>query len=127
MPSRDQNFEHWAGNARTLKFGPVKDQNNQLMNLFGCTATWAMAKKNTSPLTDIIVEKSTADSTEMEIMEQPAGNFFLLVYLNKDDTKATKQATYYHEATIVDAGGKPDTVAIGKVTLYQTLIEETIG
>jgi hypothetical protein len=38
-----------------------------------------------------------------------------------------RQGDYYHEATIVDAHGDPDTVAIGKVTLHQTLISETIG
>jgi len=127
MPSINQNFEHWAGNARTLKFGPVKDQDNQLVNMFGCSATWAMAKKQTSPLTDVLVEKSTAVSTEMEIMQQPTGTFYLLVYLTKDDTKDIKEASYYHEATIIDPSGKPDTVAIGKVTLHQTLISETIG
>lgn len=126
MPSKDQNFEHWAGNARTLKFGPVLDQNGQTVNLFGCTATWAMAKKNTSPLTDVIVEKSTAVPSEMTIAEESLG-FYLFVYLMKNDTKDIKQASYYHEATIIDASGKPDTVSIGKVTLYQTLISETIG
>jgi hypothetical protein len=37
-----------------------------------------------------------------------------------------QQATYYQEATIIVAG-KPTTVTTGKLTLYQTLISETIG
>jgi hypothetical protein len=63
----------------------------------------------------------------MEIVEDPPGNFYLQVYLQKDDTKNIKQATYYHEASIIDQQGKPVTVTFGKVTLYQTLIAEMLG
>jgi hypothetical protein len=127
MPAKNQDFEHWAGNAKTLKFGPVLDRNGQLVDLTACQATWTLAKKPTSAPADIVVAKSTADPSQMEITEGPPGNFYLLVYLTKDDTKSIKQASYYHEATIIEPTGKPVTITIGKMTLYQTLIAEMLG
>jgi hypothetical protein len=58
--------------------------------------------------------------------ELAARLFYLLVHLEKADTLLLQQATYYQEATIIVAG-KPTTVTTGKLTLYQTLISETIG
>ena len=83
MPATNQNLEHWAGNARTLQFGLVKDRNGDLVDLTGASATWTMAQKNTSPVSGVIVEKSTIDPA----VEQSPGIFCLLVYLHKDDTK----------------------------------------
>ena len=73
MPSKNQDFELLAGNARTLRFGPVVDKNGKLLDLTACQATWTMARMATAD--EYIVAKSTSDSTQMQILEGPPGSF----------------------------------------------------
>lgn len=106
----DQNFKMYKGDHKQLVF-TVEDETT----LTGATIKWSLAY---SPSGSALIEKLSTDESEITTSD----NTFT-VYLDPADTEdLSVNYRYYHEAEIEDSDGYITTVAIGYMTLYETLI-----
>lgn len=96
----------------------VLDNDDQPVDITGATIRWQLAGRvgSTSPL----VSKATGGQG-VEITDAENGVFE--VTLDSADTDGLN-GTYYHEAELVDAQGKKQTVMVGEITIVRVLIQE---
>lgn len=116
MANRNQNFELWAGDNKTLSF-TANDENSSALDITGNTIRWSLAR---TPYEAALIEKSTTGgSTQVNITSSTAGTFE--VTLNSSDSSSLR-GVYYHEAHIIDGDSDEYTIAIGHATLTRSLI-----
>jgi hypothetical protein len=133
MPSTNQSIELYAGNTAVVTI-PILTPGGLAVNLLGGSAVWKMGSLHGGVNPDVKISKSTSDSAQMQIVDsgvRDSGNaiiYALKIYLSRADTLSIKPSkNYYHEATVVDAGGATSTVTVGTFSLDPTLNRGVTG
>jgi hypothetical protein len=114
MGTVKQNFEMWAGDAKTVAIA-VTDAAGAVVNLTGMTITWSLSRHPSK--TPALVTKTIANGG-ISVPTPTTGIFN--VSLVAADTSAL-DGLYYHEAKIRDAQNADTTVATGYATINKRL------
>jgi hypothetical protein len=114
-------FDMHAEDSKILQI-TVKDANSgSLIDLSGCTAKWQMARQLTSlPFTFYSLPIVSKDTTSGIVITDPIHGVMQITLL-PTDTSGLRGA-YYHELRVTDTGGNEQTVLVGTITIYRTLI-----
>lgn len=96
----------YQGNSKKI-FISVIDDDNQPLDLTGCTIRWGVRKKEKS--TDNLVLKETPDITTSDNL--------ISIELKPSDTSGLPGGKYYHECKIIDVTGNASTVSVGMLTI----------
>lgn len=116
MTKENQDFDLWSGDDATLTIA-VTDENDAIVNLTGATAlAWIL--KRSEHASAILVTKGLG--TGVTVTNALGGIF--TVDLDAADTDILTKGDYYHEAQIIDVGGKKSTLLIGIVAIKHDAI-----
>jgi len=105
-----QNFELYAGNAKTLHF-EIVDEDGAVVDITGATIAWGVSTHENSKSKLF----SYTSPTNITITDAANGKFDVSVLAS--NTAALKAGDYHHQAEVTDAGGNPTTVAFGTIEL----------
>jgi len=108
-----QNFEWFSGDDYLIEF-TVTDEDGAAVDLTNASATWSMARRNTS---SALLTKTLGSGINVT----DAVNGVLQVSLDAADG-ASFEGDYYHELEVTLSGGAKRTVAYGTVTVPIDLI-----
>jgi len=109
-------FIMWAGDDKTLQV-TVQDSSGDPVDITGATAIrWQLSKSATKR--PALIEKALLDG--VTVISAPGGRFD--VTLEPEDTEDLK-GDYYHEAELIDSGGRVATVLTGTATINPALIK----
>lgn len=112
--SQEQNFRMFAGDAKTLIFNVV-DENNATVDISNHTVRWRVANDVAGTL---LLSKSTTAS-QITTTGSTAGEF--RVTLGSTDSN-TLEGVYYHEAELESPTANRFTVVFGHGTFVKGLI-----
>lgn len=113
----DNDFEMRSGDTKTLLI-TVKDKDGALVNIADSRIRWQLARSvNAQP----VLEKSTDDVEQIEIIDGPAGR--VNVYITQDDTESLR-GNFYHELEVVLSNDAVGTPISGAVVILPDLIHK---
>jgi len=120
---KNQNTQVPANNALVVVIA-ITVADGSLFDPTGAIGVYIVAKTSTSTGTDILITKSTdpAAGGKAAFVQNPTDlTWTLQATLDPSDTKDLTPLNYYHEATIIEAGAKPETIMTGQFTVIPTV------
>jgi len=104
-------------NNRTLKCTAWDKKNDVAIDITNATIHFNVKKRDTDE--EYLFTKSTAEITEIEITDAPAGKFN--IYIVPTDTEDLEPGQYYFDVTLVTTGTKRYTLIKGYLQLEEPI------
>jgi hypothetical protein len=119
---RNQNVQIPANNELVVVC-TISVADGSLFDPTGATGVYIVAKAATSTGVDILITKSTdLVGGGAAFVQSPIDQTWSLqATLVPADTATLPPVNYYHEATIIEAGGKPETIMTGQFSVIPTV------
>jgi hypothetical protein len=120
MPATDQTVTSWMGDTHIIAI-PVKDGDNNNVDLTGASADWWMGKNANAKGADVYIKKSSAVPTEIQLTNN-LGLWTVTIKILPADTETLKPGKWYHECRVTDSAGNMARVSLGSFVLNPSII-----
>ncbi|MDI9847386.1 hypothetical protein QM467_04835 [Rhodoblastus sp. 17X3] len=123
--NKNQNEEVPAGDAIIISTS-IEVADGSTFDPTGATGIYRVAKTQYSTGADILLTKSTGDSSATWRQDSSTGQWFVDAPLTGTETRAQQPSgtalsvSYYHETVIIEAGAKPAHAMTGTLKILAT-------